>query len=115
MSDIITEDNTDGIDTVDATKPKKPRRRVRPKKRHPRRTLPEIPLPDGDKLVPRAVLAKETVGVCERTFKRWRLPVTYIGGVAYSPVNASLQIIADSVRRPGEPEPPPKRRRRRRP
>ena len=104
--DADTVDATDTVNTTDTAEDTTARRR------RPRRRVPEIPLPDGDRLIPRAVLAEEKLRVCERTLKRWRLPTTYIGGVAYNPLNASLQIIADTVRRPNEP---PKRRRRSRP
>jgi hypothetical protein len=50
------------------------------------------------------------IGVCEKTVARMNLPTTYIGNVAYVPHNASLQVIAERVRRRNEP---PKKRGRR--
>jgi hypothetical protein len=88
MSDISTE-------TAAPTK----RRGPQPRRR--------IELPDGDYLQPRAEFADSELGVCDRTAARMNLPTTYIGNVAYVRHNASLQVIAERVRRRNEP---PKRR-----
>jgi hypothetical protein len=79
------------------------------KRRRPRRRLPEIRLPNGDTLVPRADFARDEIGVCERTVKRLDPPTTYIGGIAYVARDASLKIIGDTARRRNQPT---KRRRR---
>jgi hypothetical protein len=68
----------------------------------PRQRVPEIKLPGGDTLVPRADFVSK-LGVCERTAKRWDLPTTYIGGVAFVQRDASLQIIASTVHRRNQP------------
>jgi hypothetical protein len=70
----------------------------------PRQRVPEIKLPGGDTLVPRADFVSK-LGVCERTAKRWDLPTTYIGGVAFVQRDASLRIIASTVHRRNEPTP----------
>jgi hypothetical protein len=62
-----------------------------------------IDLPNGDYLQPRSDLAAE-LSVGERTVARMRLPVTFIGNVAYHPHNESLGIIASRIRRPGRSE-----------
>ena len=64
---------------------------------HRERTVRVIKLADDD-LVPRRDFAGE-LGVSERTTLRMDLPTTYIGNVAYILRGASLQIIAESVRR----------------
>jgi hypothetical protein len=74
-----------------------------------RRTRPSIPLPDGDFLDPRAQFAEEFLKVCDKTAQRMNLLTTYIGNVAYVKRNASLEMIAERVRRP---EPPNKKGRR---
>jgi hypothetical protein len=71
--------------------------------RRPRRRLAEIPLPNGDTLVPRADFARNEIGTSEKTAQRLNLPTTYIGGVAYVLRNASLQILAATVRRRNQP------------
>ena len=69
--------------------------------RRKRRRVQEIPLPDGDKLVPRASFAEDEVGTTDRSLRRsWNLPTTYINGVAFIAHDASLKVIADSVKRP---------------
>ena len=72
----------------------------------PRRTRemrPNIKLPDGEVLVPRAIFARDNLGVCDKTCRRWDLPTTYVGGVAYVARNASLKIVAERVRRRNQP------------
>ena len=64
---------------------------------HRERTARVIKLTDDD-LVSRRDFADE-LGVSERTASRMDLPTTYIGNVAYILRGASLQIIAESVRR----------------
>ena len=59
---------------------------------------PNIKLPDGEVLVPRAIFARDNLGVCDKTCLRWDLPTTYVGGVAYVARNASLKIVAERVR-----------------
>jgi hypothetical protein len=71
-----------------------------------------IDLPNGDFLVPRIEFADETLGVCDRTVARMKLPTTYIGAIAYVPHNESLNIVAASIRRAVAP---PKRRKAARP
>jgi hypothetical protein len=61
-----------------------------------------IRLPDGDTLVLRDDFAAE-IRVTPRTVQRMNLPTTYLGGKAHVKRNASLKIIADSVRRPNQP------------
>ena len=61
-----------------------------------------IHLPDGDTLVLREDFAAE-IRVTPRTVQRMNLPTTYIGGKARVKRNASLNIIADKVRRPNQP------------
>jgi hypothetical protein len=73
-----------------------------------RRARDSIPLPNGDKLTPRAKFAAEILAVSDRTAKRMDLPTVLIGGVAHVMHNASLQIVADMVQRKNQP---PKRRR----
>ena len=79
------------IATINPTTPavRRPRQRQR---------VPEVRLPGGDVLVPRATFVGE-LGVTERTARRWNFPTTYIGGIAFVQRDASLQIIAASVRR----------------
>jgi hypothetical protein len=69
---------------------------TRPKRR------PSIPTPDGDSLDPRAVFA-ENIGASEKTVARMNLPTTYVAGIAYVKRNASLQIIANGVKRRNQP------------
>jgi hypothetical protein len=77
--------------------------------RRPQRGVSEIPLPDGDTLVLREKFAKNEVGVCDRSARRMNLPTVFVGGRPFVKRNASLQIIADQVKRKNQP---PKRRRR---
>jgi hypothetical protein len=77
------------------------------RRRHVRR---HIQLPGGKTLIPRAEFAHDTLGEDERTTRRRNLPTTYISGVAYVDRDASLKIIADTVRRPNQPEPHSARR-----
>jgi hypothetical protein len=61
-----------------------------------------IRLPDGDTLEPRKDFARD-LRVHPRTVQRMNLPTTYIGGEAYVKRNASLNVIAEAVRRPNQP------------
>jgi hypothetical protein len=67
---------------------------------------PHIKLAD-DVLLPRKKFAEEELGVSEKTVTRMNLPTTYIGNLAYVARNASLQVVAEQVRRRNQP---PKRR-----
>lgn len=79
--------------------------------RGPRPRVPEICLPDGRTLIPREDFARHKMGVDERTARRWNLPTTYVGGVAYVDLNGSLEIIGATVKRRNQP---PKRMAKRR-
>jgi hypothetical protein len=68
-------------------------KRGRPRKSEVR---PPIPLPNGDRLVPRKQQAA-LLGVGERTLVRLRVPTTIFGGV---PDCATRQVIADAVSKP---------------
>lgn len=73
-----------------------------PKKR--RRTGTVINLPNGKTLKPRHDFARENLGgISDKTAKRMNFPTTYIGGVAHVDVQASLNIVADSVQRRNQP------------
>jgi hypothetical protein len=63
---------------------------------------PDIRLPDGRVLTPRARAAKQ-VGVAERTMARRNPPTTYIGGVAYVDRDSTLADLANGLRRRNEP------------
>jgi hypothetical protein len=78
-----------------------------PTKRRGRQPRRRIDLPNGDWLEPRAEFA-DGLGTTERTVRRMNVPTTYIANVAYVPHNASMQVIAERVRRRNEP---PKKRR----
>lgn len=77
--------------------------------RRTRHTRPDIRLPDGRTLTPRANLAAEA-GICDATLRRINPPTTYLGCVAYVDRDGTLQLIGDTVSRPNQP---PKRHRRR--
>jgi hypothetical protein len=64
----------------------------------PRRRVPAIKLPNGDSLVLRKNFADE-IGADEKSVRGMDLPTTYIGGVAYVPHDASLNIIAATAMR----------------
>jgi hypothetical protein len=85
MTDISTSNPTPAV--------RRPRQRQR---------VPEVKLPNGDVLVPRADFVG-TLGVTERTARRWNFPTTYLAGVAFVQRDASLQIIAASVHRRNQP------------
>ena len=68
-----------------------------------RRRVDQIALPDGDKLVPRELFANE-VGVSDRTARRMDLPTVFVAGFAFVKRSASLQVIADKVKRRNEPQ-----------
>jgi hypothetical protein len=59
----------------------------------------DIELPNGDKLRRRRDFARDTLDITDRTAQGLGLPTTYIGNVAYVPVNKSLEIIASRVQR----------------
>jgi hypothetical protein len=67
----------------------------------------QIALPDGDTLVPREVFAN-SVGISDRTARRMDFPTVFVAGFAFVKRNASLQVIADKVKRKNAPQ---KRRR----
>jgi hypothetical protein len=71
-----------------------------------RRAPQDIPLPDGDKLTPRAKFAEEILAVSDRTAKRMNLPTVFIGGVAHIMHNASLLIVAGMAQRKNQPRKP---------
>lgn len=71
-----------------------------------RDTRPDITLPDGRVLTPRARLAKE-IDVHERTLARGNHKTVYIAGVAYLDRTSALQDIAGKLERRKQP---PKRR-----
>jgi hypothetical protein len=87
----------------DATLTAPPRQR-----RFTRETRPDIPLPNGTKLKPRARVADE-LGVSERTIRRMNAETTFVGNVAYVNPDSVLQRIADTLKRRNQP---PARRRR---
>jgi hypothetical protein len=63
-----------------------------------------IRLPDGDTLELRKDFAEDTLHVCDKTAKRMNLPTTYVGGKAYVARNASLAIVAATVKRANQPQ-----------
>jgi hypothetical protein len=63
---------------------------------------PHIKLAD-DVLVPRHEFAEDDLGVSDKTAARMNLPTTYIGNLAYVARKASLQIVAERVRRRNQP------------
>jgi hypothetical protein len=71
----------------------------------PRRRLPEIKLPNGRTLIPRADFAHDVIGESERTTKRRGYPTVKVGGVTYIEVQGALEMLAASVHRPNEPKP----------
>jgi hypothetical protein len=66
------------------------------KRRAKRTPAPEIPLPDGDRLVMRVLLAKN-LRVHERTLRRWNLPTVYVGPTPYVLHDQSMRTIASSA------------------
>ena len=80
-------------------------RKGRPRKRRGRKGGHRIPLPNGDYLEPRVEFAESKLKVSDRTARRLNLPTTYIGNVAYVAHNASLEIVASSVRCRNQPPP----------
>jgi hypothetical protein len=72
-----------------------------------RETAPDIKLPNGKTLTPRARFGGE-IGACDRTVKRMNLETVYVAGIAYVERESSLQEIASRARRRNEPQ---KRRR----
>jgi hypothetical protein len=69
---------------------------------------PDIKLPNGDTLKPRARLAFEQ-GVCERSVARMRIQTVLIANVAYVSERSFLEKIAKGLHTPKRE--PPKRRR----
>jgi hypothetical protein len=63
---------------------------------------PEIQIP-GDTLMRRELFARTVLGTHERTVARMNLPTTYICGIAYVALNASIKDIADKVQRRNKP------------
>jgi hypothetical protein len=59
---------------------------------------PDIILPNGKVLSPRAKFARDYLNVNDKTAQRMNLPTAYIGGVAYVDRDASLEMIGDGVR-----------------
>jgi hypothetical protein len=70
---------------------------------------PDIELPDGDVLMPRARFA-QSIGLSDSTARDMKLPTVFVAAVAYVRRNASLKEIAGRAKRRNEP---PARRRRR--
>jgi hypothetical protein len=81
-----------------------PRRQVYLRK-HER---PNIKLPDGDVLMPRAKFAR-SIGLSDDTVRDMNLPTVIVAAVAHVRRNASLMAIASRTKRRNEP---PARRRR---
>jgi hypothetical protein len=54
-----------------------------------------IPLPDGDELVPRKRFANDELQMTEAAVRNLNLPTLYLSCVAYIPRKRSLQIIAE--------------------
>jgi len=71
-------------------------------RRFKREHRPDIALPNGKKLQPRRHFADE-IGVSERTVKRLNPPTTYVGNVAYIEPDATVQLIADTLKRKNQP------------
>jgi len=71
----------------------------RPRRKHVGR---HIPLPSGDELWPRREIAEEKLGINEKTLKRYKPPTVYISNSAYCPINETMQLIADRIRRPSK-------------
>jgi hypothetical protein len=67
-----------------------------------RSPAPEIPLPDGDRLIMRSLLAKR-LRVHERTLRRWNLKTVHVGPTPYVLHDQSMREIADSAKRKNEP------------
>jgi hypothetical protein len=67
-----------------------------------RETAPDIKLPNGKILTPRARFADE-IAVCERTVTRMNLATVYIGNLAYVERQGSLEELGDRARRRNEP------------
>lgn len=68
----------------------------------PSRPRPDITLPDGRVLTPRARLAEE-VGISDRTAARKNPETTYVSGVAYVDRASGLQDIVGKLRRRNQP------------
>ena len=67
------------------------------------RRASEIPLPDGDVLIPRDTFAASDLHVDDRTVRRMNLPTVYVGGFPYIRRNASLLAVADKAKARNEP------------
>lgn len=72
-------------------------------KRYTKHTPRRIKLPDGDVLWPRAEFCRKVIGVTERTARNLGLPNVLIGGVAYTPHDKALWVIASRIRHAPEP------------
>jgi hypothetical protein len=68
---------------------------------------PDIELPDGDLLMPRAKFAR-SIGLSDDTVRDMNLPTVIVAAVAHVRRNASLMAIASRTKRRNEP---PARRR----
>jgi hypothetical protein len=88
--------DNDNADLADLAVPSRQARRFT------RADRPDIKLPNGKILKPRARFADE-VGVSERTIRRLNPPTALIAGVAYVESDGTLQLIADTVKRPNQP------------
>jgi hypothetical protein len=64
---------------------------------------PDIILPNGKVLAPRAKFARDYLSVHDKTVARMNLPTTYVGGVAHVDRDASLEMIGDGVRSRKQP------------
>jgi hypothetical protein len=71
----------------------------RPVRDHARK---HIPLPNGDELWPRAEIAA-ALDISGRTLQRMHLPVLMHAGCAFHPYREVLRVLADRIKRPGEP------------
>jgi hypothetical protein len=62
----------------------------------------EIPLPNGDRLIPDAEFLKQAGDVTRRTGKNWDdagCPYVMIGGKKYRPVNEGMSWLASRIQR----------------
>jgi hypothetical protein len=67
-----------------------------------RETAPDIKLPNGKTLTPRARFAGN-IGTCDKTVARMNLATVYIAGIAYVEREGGLQEIAERAVRRNEP------------
>ena len=66
------------------------------------KAYPDVVLPDGRVVTPRARLAQE-LGIHERTLKRANAETVYIGARAYVARDSAIMDIAGNLRRRNEP------------